>query len=434
MLRRTFFSGFIFILVCLPAQAEQFKVGFAKVDITPEANIPMWGYGARHDALSKGVRDPLHAKGVVIDVGAGKLAIVGLDLGRSPDPEIMDRLLAKTRKEAGITAILMSGSHTHHGPVIELRNEDGKGKERFQDAAAYADDLEEKLGQVILDAAANVQDAKIGWASAEPHLNRNRHTKIQPKPTEKELAVVRFDDLDGKPIALLVNFAAHPTMLDGADLRFSSEYPGQMMNYVEKTLGTNCFFMQGAAGDLSPNRPEGVEGIEGFGKVLGDEVLAVNKKIETSIPENPQIQWASHEFVYQTRIDFRNPIVKTLFANAFFPELAECVYDLVQNNELKPRLTTVLLNGRLAMVGGSGEFFCQHSNRLKERSRAEKTLFFGYCNGHHMYFPTVEAAAEGGYGADSTVSWVSLGAGEEMMNQALIDIYTMLGKFTSPEM
>jgi len=51
-----------------------------------------------------------------------------------------------------------------------------------------------------------------------------------------------------------------------------------------------------------------------------------------------------------------------------------------------------------------------------------------------MYFPTVEGAAEGGYGADATVSWVSLGAGEEMMNQALIDIYTMLGRFTDPEL
>jgi neutral ceramidase len=62
---------------------------------------------------------------------------------------------------------------------------------------------------------------------------------------------------------------------------------------------------------------------------------------------------------------------------------------------------------------------------LKERSRV-KTIVQGYCNGHHMYFPTIEAAFEGGYGADDTVSWVPLGAGEEMMDRALINIYTML--------
>ena len=70
-----------------------------------------------------------------------------------------------------------------------------------------------------------------------------------------------------------------------------------------------------------------------------------------------------------------------------------------------------------------------HAMRLKQRSRAAETLFFGYSNGHHMYFPTIEAAAEGGYGADPAVSWVSLGAGKEMMDRALIDIYTMLGSF-----
>ena len=46
-----------------------------------------------------------------------------------------------------------------------------------------------------------------------------------------------------------------------------------------------------------------------------------------------------------------------------------------------------------------------------------------------MYFPTIEAASEGGYGGDASVAPVEVGAGEEMMNQALINIYTMLGKF-----
>ena len=46
-----------------------------------------------------------------------------------------------------------------------------------------------------------------------------------------------------------------------------------------------------------------------------------------------------------------------------------------------------------------------------------------------MYFPTIEATSVGGYGADATVSWVPVGAGEEMMNKALINLYTLLGKY-----
>ena len=48
----------------------------------------MWGYGARHAQLSNGTLDPLQAAAVVIRVGDRKLAIVGLDLGRSPDDPV----------------------------------------------------------------------------------------------------------------------------------------------------------------------------------------------------------------------------------------------------------------------------------------------------------------------------------------------------------
>ena len=94
-----------------------------------------------------------------------------------------------------------------------------------------------------------------------------------------------------------------------------------------------------------------------------------------------------------------------------------------------PELNTILLNEEIALVGASGEFFCDHSNRLKERSLLPTTLFFGYCNGHNLYFPTIEAVSLGGYGADSTVAPVEIGAGEEMMNRALINIYTLAKKF-----
>ena len=55
-------------------------------------------------------------------------------------------------------------------------------------------------------------------------------------------------------------------------------------------------------------------------------------------------------------------------------------------------------------------------------------FFFGLCNGYHQYFPTIEAVSEGGYGADTTVSPVEIGAGEAMMNQALVWLYQMRGK------
>lgn len=412
------------------AQAA-FRAGFSKIDITPSRPTPMWGYGARHAALSTGTLDPLFAKAVVIESGGEKLAIVGLDLGRSPRADQMARIRQAIQAQSGISHLMISGSHSHHGPVIELLDEEGKGKGVFDDAVAYAQELESKLIQVINEAALSSQDARIGWLSASIDMNRNRHSKLEPKPRDTELGVIRLDDLNGKPIAVITNFAAHPTMIPADDLRFSADWPGQMMNTVESSLNTNCVFMQGAAGDLSTRTTEETRGHQRFGAAMGKEVVRVTEEIRTEIPEKQSILSQTDTFEFPTRLPFSNPLMTAMFGTAFFPELAQAsLSEDLRSNLIHPQLTTVLLNGELALVGGSGEFFSSHSVRLKERARGVKTFFFGYCNGHHMYFPTIEGAAEGGYGADSTVSWVSVGAGEEMMDQALRNIYTMLGKFT----
>jgi len=364
--------------------AQQFKVGFAKRDITPTKPVPMWGYGARKNALSEGILDPLHAKALVVDVGTDKLALVGLDIGRSPTPKSMGVIRKAVKSASNIEHVMISGSHTHHGPVIELTDEPGKGKGVYDDAVAYVEELEKGIIDAINEAATGVQDARIGWGSAEVDMNRNRHTKIEPKIVDPELAVVRFDDLLGNPIAMLVNFAAHPTMLPARDLRFSAEYPGQMMNAVEEALGTNCFFMQGSCGDLSVKPTQETRGIEAFGKALAQEVLKIAHGIETAAPEEPSIQGMDDEFAFPARIDLGNPMIRVLYGRAFFPELVANFWDELQDNIVRPRLTTALVNGQLALVGGPGEFFCNHSNRLKERSRADRTLFFGCCNGHYI--------------------------------------------------
>jgi Neutral/alkaline non-lysosomal ceramidase, N-terminal len=427
MLRIIIVCGLSFLFIT-PGIADDsvFKVGFAKRDITPQGATPMWGYGERHAMLSQGTADPLMAKAVVIEAGDDRLAIVGMDIGRGPTSAMMEQIRKAVAKKVGVGHVMIAGSHTHHGPVIELTDRNGFGKGKFDDAVAYAKRLPELLIEAIVEAKNNAVPARIGVAKKNLELNRNRHTKRTPKPTDPMLAVIRLDDAAGKPIAVIANFAAHPVTMDTMVLKFSADYPGALQNRVEESLKTNCVFMQGAAGDMSPNRGE-LSGKQ-YGEVLGDHVVALAKSVETKTPEHASIQAKVNHFKFTSRVDFNNSILLALYERAFFPELVRN-YAQEFAGGIEPELTTVLLNGDLALVGGSGEFFCNHSNRLKQRSYVNDTLFFGYCNGHDMYFPTIEAVSEGGYGADATVSPVEIGAGEQMMNQALINIYTMLGKF-----
>ncbi len=405
-----------------------FKAGAAKRDITPQEPVPMWGYGQRHAELSNGTLDPLQASVVVIQAGDRKLAIVGLDLGRSPSEHSLQSIRDRIKSEAGIEHSLIAGSHTHHGPVLELSDEEGKGKGSFDAAIRYYQQLEDAIVSAIVEADKSLVSAKLATGAKDiDGFNRNRHTKVQPPPVDRSLAVLRLDDAaTGKPIAVLVNFTGHPTSISAMTLEFSADYVGAMKATVEKEFGGTAIFMQGASGDLSINK--GAHGDHvGFGQALGREVVKIASSLQCVLVAKPSLEVKEERFRFESRTDLSNPMVRLAYSVAFFPELVSNFIEEYVDG-VRPRLTVALLNGDIAFVGVSGEFFCQHAIRLRERARTGQLFFFGYCNGYHQYFPTIEGAAEGGYGADSQVAPAAVGAGEQLMNTALIWLFQMQGK------
>ena len=412
------------LLVCglgsATAAAQELQAGAAKVEITPPTGYAMWGYGARHDAPSVGVLDPLYARALVLMAGKQRIALVGLDLGRAPTRQSTAAIRERVKAEAGIEHLFLVGSHTHHGPVIELDNWP-KGQ------VPYVRELEDKLAKVIIAAAKAAQPARLGVASKEVPLNRNRPSKRPDKLVDRELLVLRVEDKSGKPIAHAVNFAAHPTMHPAKVLKFSADYPGAMAKVMEEETGVPCLFLQGAAGDLSANPPAGLRGPAEFGQALGNEVSALAKSIQCKTLDKPRLLVREDNFRFNLRIDLKNPLVRTALVLAFFEDLV-AAFEREYRDGVRPHLTTALLDERIAFVGVSGEFFCGHALSLKRRARLEHVFFLGYCNDYHQYFPTIEGAAEGGYGADPGVAAAEVGAGERIIDRALMQLYAMRGK------
>ena len=58
----------------------------------------------------------------------------------------------------------------------------------------------------------------------------------------------------------------------------------------------------------------------------------------------------------------------------------------------------------------------------RRRGRAGRTCVFGG--------GSKRAAAQGGYGAANSSTWVEVGAGERMVDHAVAKIYEMLGRLT----
>src|SRR5262249_30344600 len=137
-----------------------------------------------------------------------------------------------------------------------------------------------------------------------------------------------------------------------------------------------------------------------FGQALGREVLALARTVKCAAPDKPTLQVREDDFKFGKRFDLGDRRVRAGFEIAFFKELVD-FYEREYREGIRPHLTTALLNGGVGFVGVSGEFFCGHALGLKKRARLPHLFFLGYCNDYQQYFPTIEAAGEGGYGADA---------------------------------
>jgi hypothetical protein len=409
------------VLMVSPIAAAGLEAGAATTNITPPTGYPMWGYASRHDKPSDGVLDPLHARVLVLRAQNAKVAVVSLDLGRAPTRESMARIRQALTRE-GFTELFLVASHTHHGPVIEVDTWPKPDK-------PYTRELEEKLITVIKKADAARVRARWGVAATETRLNRNRQSKRADRPTDAELLVLRVEDLKGKPIAHAVNFAAHPTMLPADVMKFSADFPGVMAKAVEAETGAPCLFLQGAAGDLSANPPEGVKGPEAFGKRLAADVLKLvaSIQIDSLKKQESEIKTAREEFRFPCVVDLSNAQIKFALGKVFFPELI-AFFEKEYKDGVRPTVTVALLDGTLGFVGFSGELFCDHANTLRRRARLPHVFVMGYCNDYQQYFPTIQAAAEGGYGTAPPVASAEIGAGEKLTDAALIRLYQLRGK------
>ena len=69
-------------LVCLAGTARaELRAGVARIEITPSALMPMYGYANRKCGPANGTHDPLMAKVLVLEAAGSRMAIVTMDLG-----------------------------------------------------------------------------------------------------------------------------------------------------------------------------------------------------------------------------------------------------------------------------------------------------------------------------------------------------------------
>jgi neutral ceramidase len=421
-----------------PADEPALVAGVAAVDITPEPGLRLWGYSNRTHGAT-GTLDPLMAKAVVLRAGDESAAIVTLDLGRTPETSVLARIRTRTKAECGVANLFVTASHTHHAPVMETAPEA---------ANPYADRVGQAIGDIIVKAANQRVPVRLGVARGTADFAHNRR-KFLPdgrvamqwrnpnheptEPVDREFAAVRLERADGSPLAVLFHYACHPVVLGPDNYQYSADFVGPACALVEDELKTTCLFLQGGCGNLNPYMDKtpldqgGVEAMRNMGRALGELVAKTATDAKPTEPQTPSLQFESRDVPVRLRWDLDDPAVRDVLSKAYGPRFDNYLAKTIKNNTLSCALTTLLLNGRLALVGMPGEIFVQFQTALKTGSPVADTFLVGYTNGYHGYFPTLRDAAAGGYGG-KTATYVEPGAGERMTDLALITLYKMTGK------
>lgn len=412
------------------------EVGVGKTDMTPTEPMRLYGYASRTEPFV-GIYDPLFCRSVVFDDGTTKAAVISLDSGTIPLGSWRDTIRAHLVEKYGIDHVFLTATHSHAAPRLGTHDK----------PIAWNAVMAQKIYQSVQQALEGMQTARFRVGTGEIDITYDRrvigdddrvtmlwqnHERRPTKPVDQRIHVLHIHSTNDEPIATLVHYACHPVISGNKNNRVSAEIPGAICAYVNKAMGGECVFLQGACGDVNPY----LAGFLQEDKAAYEALITESEKVARQVVEAihkatplKQDDWTIH---YQEKVvsfGLRHPVSDDRMSkllHGFFSEEGLERF-LESDRTLEASVSLLMLGKDIAWAGFPGEFFDDFQVDLRERSPAANTFFVGYCNGMYSYFPTIEAAAEGGYGA----SWGLLaeaGTGERMVDSAIIGLYQLLGK------
>jgi neutral ceramidase len=389
----------IFLIAMLPfgafaqTAASSFKAGAAKVDITP-AQLPK---------SLDGILDRIYARAIVIDNGATSAALVSADTGMLGE-QVWRTVSQRIEKELGIPAqnLIMNPTHTH----------------------SASGGTAEQIFNVIKAAREKLQPARIGYGTGVSYINVNRNI-IDRKtnkwwegpnydgPSDKTVAVIKFETTNGEPIAVYYNYACHAVVTGNTDM-LSGDYPGATSRYIEDSFDDKivAVFSTGAQGDQNPiyfqqtfdlrdirikdyakrgqdisnAMPPGGQGLNkqdptvkklldqqkqmilSMGQMLGEEVKRVMREMVTA-----RLATGGRIFAAQKMISFpgRNRIGQGRAG-------VEATYQ--DGPDVQLRLSLLIIDD-IAIGGCNAEIFNMIAQRFKRESPVGRSIFVSMANG-----------------------------------------------------
>jgi hypothetical protein len=272
-------------LIAGNANAAALLAGAAKVDITDESGP---------------VNDRLFARALVLKSGDTTAVLVTIDavaiggIGRIKD-DFLPNVRAKLQKELGIAPgnTLFNASHCHGlvHPEVETRTMQAvttamKNLVPVKTGAGVGRETRIMENRRLVLKSGKVVDVRHAYSLPPDEL------VAAVGPVDTEIGVLRLDRLDGKPLAIVYNFACHPiqNVPSGGN---TADITGFSSKTIEENLGKDCIalFVQGCGGDINPINYKAVNHLrsaEPLGLMLGLSTLRAVRKIKSQ-PGQPLV-------------------------------------------------------------------------------------------------------------------------------------------------
>jgi len=430
--------------------------GAAVVDITPVGSIFLFGY-PHVPRQSTGVHDPLECAAFYVRGGSGEALFIANDLiyfSRDFAMDVRRRISAVTRLP--VDAIMITATHTHSGPVMtdNLSN--------FADSVVPKADpayLSWAAGQMVVAARAAVEraePAELGLAVASVNgIGTNRHDPTGPADPQVPVLMAR-SLTHHRPIACMVIYGMHPTVLHEDSTVVSADFPGFTRRWLRGHVlpeGCPVLYHLGAGGDQSPRhvtRANTLAEAQRIGESLGRQIEAaidglvffgpvdVLDTCRALVPVEPRnfpaveeaqdaLRAARRRYEELRATDTARQEVRSAECDVFGAEKTAFFAQAGADGRLatafssaSPAEIQLIRLGPWTFVGWPGEFFVEYALALKQQA-SEGTYLVTLANGELQgYVATPAAIARGYYEASNAIFSVRNGTAFVEATLALI--------------
>lgn len=284
-------------------------------------------------------------------------------------------------------------------------------------------------------------------------------------PVDETLRILLLDGEDG-PVASLMGFACHATILNGENLQMSAEFPGAACRIVEAATGAPAVYLQGTCGNINPVWvSQDFASVERAGQQVAGAAVSVVAQLRAldgglrahnirwdEFPEAPvsgriiepglrfarrELDLPLREFEADERYQDRIQTAKALAEEnpAESPKRRAAMAQLQRfegerwaaqwsrrSGESGVRHTEVqaiCLGDGLALVSWPGEFFVETAAAIREELGGQELLVAGYANDYVGYVVPETAFAEGGY--ESGVTFFT-GEAETIIREVTLEL------------